>query len=82
MSRSKKKPKRTTVAVTVDDLFAMKRFTPGLSPAGVKTAAKARAAGREVVCECGSTVVALKAMTSAIPHEEVAQFCRDVLRAA
>lgn len=82
MAKIGKKAKAATVAVTAGDVREMRRSTLALTPAGVKAGAKARAAGRELFIECGSTVVALRAMTSGIPKLELERACRDLLKAA
>lgn len=82
MRKIKKKLQPTTVAVTMDDLHTMGRSALGLTPIGVKVAAKTRAAGRELFLECGSADIALTAMVSGLPRPLVERFCRDFLKAA
>jgi hypothetical protein len=80
MSRRGTKPKAASVAVTVDDLRAMKRSTLGLTPNAVKKAAKTRACGRELFLECGSADIALFAMVSGLKKPLVDNFCRNFLK--
>lgn len=82
MSKKNMKSTAATVAVTVDDLKAMRHSSLGLTPVEAKKAAKTRASGRELFIECGSGEITLAAMVSGLPRPMVEKFCRSYLKAA
>ncbi|MBB6193923.1 hypothetical protein FHS51_004182 [Sphingobium wenxiniae] len=77
--RKKIRAHPAAVTVTHDDLEQMKRSSLGLTPIGVKRAAKARASARELFLECGSAEIALAALVSGLPKSMVDRFCRSHL---
>lgn len=77
MAAMKKKLKSATVVVARDDVSIMKHSALGLTPAGVKSGAKARAAARELFLECKSPEVTLTALLSGLPKPMVEKFCRN-----
>lgn len=78
----RKKPKKAHVDVSRDDIAYMRHSSFGFNPAEAKSAAKCRAAARELVRVSKSTFIGIDAVLSGVPEATIRDYCRQRLRTA
>ncbi len=76
------KPKKAHVNVSRDDVAYMRHSRFAFSRAEAESAAKCRAAARELVALSRCTHVGIDAVLSGVPEASVQAYCRRRLRAS